>query len=89
MKPIVLSGRRNDPRRALQILAIILLNILVIAMLPGARDGAYPTLSKVGSQGEEVRQIQTKLKNWGYLNDRVDGIYGPKTRDAVDRKSVV
>ena len=40
MKPIVLSGRRNDPRRALQILAIILLNILVIAMLPGARDGA-------------------------------------------------
>ncbi len=83
MKPIVLSGRRNDPRRALQILAIILLNILVIAMLPGARDGAYPTLSKVGSQGEEVRQIQTKLKNWGYLNDRVDGIYGPKTRDAV------
>jgi len=83
MKPIILSGRRNDPRRALQILAIILLNVLIIAMLPGTRDGAYPTLSKVGSQGEEVRQIQTKLKNWGYFNDKVDGIYGPKTRAAV------
>jgi N-acetylmuramoyl-L-alanine amidase len=30
-----------------------------------------------------VRQIQTKLKNWGYYNDSVDGIYGPKTVAAV------
>lgn len=83
MNPITLSGGGiRHPGKALQILAIILLNILIIAMLPGDRD-ASPTLSKLGSTGEEVRQIQTKLKNWGYFNDKIDGIYGPKTRDAV------
>ena len=46
----------------------------------------YPSvyaLSKYGSSGEEVRQIQTKLKNWGYYNGSVDGIYGSKTYSAV------
>ena len=41
------------------------------------------TLSKYGSQGEEVRQIQTKLKRWGYYNGSIDGIYGSKTLAAV------
>lgn len=40
-------------------------------------------LSRYGSNGEEVRQIQTKLKNWGYYNGNVDGIYGSKTLQAV------
>ena len=40
-------------------------------------------LSKLGTSGEEVRQIQTKLKNWGYYTGAVDGLYGPSTRDAV------
>lgn len=40
-------------------------------------------LSKLGSRGEEVRKIQTKLKNWGYYSGSVDGIYGTQTRDAV------
>ena len=40
-------------------------------------------LSKYGSRGEEVRQIQTKLKRWGYYNGNVDGIYGSETQEAV------
>ena len=40
-------------------------------------------LSKYGSQGQEVRQIQEKLKRWGYYNGSVDGIYGSKTLAAV------
>ena len=44
---------------------------------------AEETLSKRGSRGEEVRQIQTKLKRWGYYTGSVDGIYGKKTEDAV------
>lgn len=40
-------------------------------------------LSKIGSRGAEVRQIQTKLKNWGYYSGSVDGIYGTKTQSAV------
>ena len=40
-------------------------------------------LSKYGSRSEEVRQIQTKLKQWGYYFGSVDGIYGTQTQDAV------
>ena len=40
-------------------------------------------LSKYGSRGNEVKQIQTKLKRWGYYNGSIDGIYGSKTVAAV------
>lgn len=43
------------------------------------------TLSKRGSRGSEVRQIQTKLKNWGYYTGNIDGIFGKQTEDAVRR----
>jgi len=41
------------------------------------------TISYWGSQGDEVIQIQTKLKNWGYYNGAIDGIYGTGTFNAV------
>ena len=40
-------------------------------------------VSKPGSRGEEVKKIQTKLKNWGYYSGSVDGIYGWQTESAV------
>lgn len=40
-------------------------------------------LSKIGSQGTEVRNIQTRLKSWGYYSYTVDGIYGWRTAEAV------
>lgn len=40
-------------------------------------------LSKRGSSGQEVKSIQTKLKNWGYYKGAVDGIYGSQTESAV------
>ena len=40
-------------------------------------------LSKYGSRGDEVIQIQTKLKRWGYYSGSVDGIYGSQTLAAV------
>ncbi len=40
-------------------------------------------LSKLGSQGEEVRQVQKKLKSLGFYSGAVDGIYGTKTKNAV------
>lgn len=40
-------------------------------------------LSRYGSTGAEVRQIQTKLKNWGYYKGSVDGIFGSQTLAAV------
>ena len=40
-------------------------------------------ISRYGSSGHEVRQIQKKLKDWGYYDGAVDGIYGSKTFAAV------
>jgi spore cortex-lytic enzyme len=40
-------------------------------------------ISKYGSKGEEVTQIQKKLKNWGYYFGEVDGIFGSRTQNAV------
>lgn len=40
-------------------------------------------LSKIGSQGDEVTKIQTKLKNMGLYTGNIDGIFGTKTQKAV------
>lgn len=40
-------------------------------------------LSKYGSTGSEVTQIQQKLKSLGYYNGNIDGIYGTATKNAV------
>lgn len=41
------------------------------------------SFSAMGSRGTEVRNIQQRLKSWGYYKGSVDGIYGTKTRSAV------
>lgn len=40
---------------------------------------AMAQVYKYGSRGEQVKQIQTKLKKWGYYKGGVDGIYGYNT----------
>ncbi len=44
---------------------------------------AATTVLKKGSKGQEVRTLQTKLKNWGYYSGSVDGIFGTQTQNAV------
>ena len=36
-----------------------------------------------GSRGEQVSQVQRKLKQWGYYAGTVDGVFGQATYDAV------
>ena len=43
------------------------------------------TLLRKGSKGEEVRKLQTRLKELGYLTGNIDGSYGNATRSAVLR----
>jgi len=47
------------------------------------RNNEVLALSKYGSRGSEVTQIQTKLKRWGYYFGNIDGIYGSQTLEAV------
>ncbi|MDE7301217.1 MAG: spore cortex-lytic enzyme [Clostridia bacterium] len=36
-----------------------------------------------GSKGGEVKEVQRRLKNWGYYKGAIDGVYGPSTVEAV------
>lgn len=64
-----------------RILVIALLNVLMISIV--ASSSHADALSKVGSSGDEVTQIQKKLKNWGYYGGSVDGVFGEETKKAV------
>ena len=48
-----------------------------------SKNNKVEALSKYGSRGSEVTQIQTKLKRWGYYKGNIDGIYGTQTQKAV------
>lgn len=62
------------------LIASIILLILYEVFVQG---NTVLALSKYGSRENEVTQIQTKLKRWGYYKGSVDGIYGSKTVSAV------
>lgn len=38
---------------------------------------------ETGLTTSQIKNVQTKLKNWGYYTGAVDGIYGTKTKNAV------
>ena len=61
----------------------IMLLIVIFTFLLLFENSSVDALSKYGSRGEEVRQIQTKLKRWGYYTGSVDGIFGSQTLSAV------
>ena len=71
-----------------KLIAIIILGITIITFLMYnifIREDINSSiaLSKYGSNSEEVKQIQTKLRRWGYYNGTIDGIFGSKTLAAV------
>ena len=52
-------------------------------MLGGFATAVSAVGYKKGSSGETVKTIQTKLKEWGYYDGAVDGVYGSGTEKAV------
>lgn len=70
---------KSRKRLAASLALLFLVNILIISMTQSAWAATY----QQGSSGNEVRTLQTKLKNWGYFDGAVDGIFGPKTGEAV------
>lgn len=65
------------------IIFVLLLLTIAGAITFFAINNSVEALSKYGSRGSEVTQIQTKLKRWGYYTGNIDGIYGSKTVEAV------
>ena len=76
------GGFVMSPERKKLILALAVIfavNIFIIALAQRASAELY----KKGSGGAVVSEIQTRLKNWGYYNGAVDGVYGSQTEKAV------
>jgi len=69
----------NRKKLCIALAVIFVVNIIIICITQSAGAVTY----KRGSTGNVVREIQTKLKNWGYYYGNVDGIYGSKTEEAV------
>lgn len=61
----------------------IIICIASVVKINTDKQEVQEVLSKLGSRGDEVRRIQTKLKSLGFFNGTIDGIYGVKTQRAV------
>ena len=61
-----------------KILILIFIFLCICCLSVGA-------LSKIGSVGSEVSDIQNVLKERGYYNGAIDGIFGTATKSAVSR----
>ncbi|MBQ3692147.1 MAG: spore cortex-lytic enzyme [Clostridia bacterium] len=63
------------------IISLVLVLSLVTAFLLNGSNAA--ALSKYGSSGSEVTQIQQKLQSLGFYSGSIDGVYGTETKKAV------
>lgn len=79
---VVFNMLNNKQKKNIVIVVIITL-VAIITLTLFLKNKSVETLSKYGSRGNEVTQIQTKLKRWGYYTGNIDGIYGTQTVNAV------
>ncbi|HNX14266.1 MAG TPA: spore cortex-lytic enzyme [Oscillospiraceae bacterium] len=75
-----MSFRKKAGRLAVFVTALILCISMTAA---GLEFNAGAVILKQGSTGTKVKEVQTRLKNWGYYKGSVDGIFGSKTKTAV------
>lgn len=66
-------------RSGKRVRALVLALCLLLALSLGVSAVTYQR----GSSGGTVKEIQTKLKNWGYYSGAIDGVYGSRTEAAV------
>jgi len=57
--------------------------VVVLVLVFSITTVCVSALSKMGSRSQEVRNIQTVLKQQGYYTGNVDGIFGTRTKNAV------
>ena len=74
---------KKNKKIVISIIVFIIEIIIITLSFIFLKNDSIETLSKYGSRGSEVTQIQTKLKRWGYYNGNIDGIYGSQTVEAV------
>ena len=73
----------KNKKRIIITFIIVFISVITLTFAILFEENSVDALSKYGSRGDEVIQIQTKLKRWGYYNGNIDGIYGTQTLEAV------
>ncbi|ACL74423.1 spore cortex-lytic enzyme [Ruminiclostridium cellulolyticum] len=71
--------------RKYKIIALFLLIVFSLTIVDEGRiflTSSAPSL-KIGDRGEEVKDMQQELKNWGYFDGNVDGRFGYDTLRSV------
>lgn len=71
-------------KKAREIVALLMVSVLFVILFQIAEPAQAATYKR-GSQGETVKKIQANLIKWGYLSGSADGVFGPKTEQAVKR----
>ncbi|HBR07415.1 MAG TPA: spore cortex-lytic enzyme, partial [Clostridiales bacterium] len=69
----------NKRKLILALVVVFTVNILIIALAQSVDAVSY----KRGSTGNAVKEIQIRLRDWGYYNGSIDGIFGSRTEAAV------
>lgn len=82
------SGRGVSKKKYRIIISVALIISLLLTCFTIYNHNFTPNesqyvLSQYGSRGNEVRQIQTKLRELGFYNGSIDGIFGNNTKKAV------
>lgn len=68
-------------KRALKMPLAMLLILLTVFFC--SCEAIAAAAYKFGSSGDQVKEIQQRLKDWGYYKGKVDGKYGKDTENAV------
>ena len=86
-----MEGNKKKINKSLFIFMVIIINISFLIVFKNSNlnknviEETQTTAYSYGSTSDTVRTIQSKLKNWGYYDGSVDGIYGYGTYTAVKK----
>ncbi len=70
-------------RREFTVITVILIVLIIVSAF--YIDTSYARTLYWGARGQDVSDLQNKLKQWGYYKGSVDGVYGANTYSAVVR----
>jgi len=76
-------NRQIEIKKAALIFLAALMCVSLLGAYRAVTSDEVEALSKNGSRGQEVKDIQTKLKSLGYYTGAVDGIFGVNTERAI------
>ena len=85
---------REQTSNLVKLAILVMINLCIIyfafsqspsSTVVSAEKSTIDVVSQYGSQSDEVTQIQTRLKSWGYFSGPVTGYYGSQTTEAIKK----